>query len=774
MSNAPLFLRPAARAAVCVVLLALITTAEVHPSDARPADYRGRRLVEVLAELKGQGLDLIYSSAVVDNELRVASEPTATEPHALLDEILRPLDLKAQDGPGESILIVPRTATGDEPDDRVPPMKGHPGFVTEIVVTPNRHTLIRQEQASSRAVSGEQALLAPTIGGDVSRVIELLPGVTAPDSSAAFNVRGSTAADVSLILDGLEMYDPFHLRSFQSPFSVIDSNVVDRIDFFGGGFTADLGDRHGGFVEISTLAPFTAQGEIEVGTLNTRLSYSDLTADGRGSWLVSGRAWYPEKVQDTTELGSGEQLDPWFADLYAKAEFGVTDRHRLSVHALAAYDRLTFQETDEEINERVDALTRNAYVWVRGLSAWSPSATSETVLSGGRIERLRSGISSSDGPIAVDDDRTVDFFGVKHDARWTFADRHAIKAGADLRWLDAAYRYSDQRSDPVASRLNRLDSDGLSIGVFAAYRVRLSPQAALELGTRWDRQDYTNDNQLSPRFNFLWRPTERSEFRMALGRYHQSQRIHELQVEDAELEFARSEVSEQAEVSFQHRLGSGRRVRIDAYYRRLSDLRSRYENLFEPIELFPETNEDRELIRPESARLRGVELLVSSRADSALFWWASYVRSSAEDRIEGRNEPRSWDQAHAGKFLIGYRVDDRWSLSLTGSVHTGWPTTAISGKIPAGGTEIEPVLGPRNAENFSTYSRFDLKSRRAIGLSRGRLWMTLEVLNLTDRDNAFGLDEIDFRTLPDGSIETTRLDDHWLGATASFSILWEF
>jgi hypothetical protein len=416
-------------------------------------------------------------------------------------------------------------------------------FVTEVVVTPGRHSVVSQEQSTGHRLTGDQAVLMPTIGDDVTRMVELLPGVTANNSSAAFNVRGSTVTDVSLVLDGLELYDPYHLQSFQSPFSVIDSNVVDRIDFFGGGFTVDRGDRHGAFVDISTVAPAIAgRGELELGTLNSRLSYQAPLGDGGGAWLVSARGWYPEAVLDATELGGGEDLDPRFGDVYLKAGFAAGSRHVLSAHGLFSYDRLKFQETGEEINESVDALTRNAYGWVRATSLWSAAWSGETIFSGGRIERIRDGIAAEDEPIVVDDDRVVHFYGLRHDATAEFSARHALKLGIDVRRLGARYRYSNVVGDEDAESFD-LDPDGTSLAAYAAHRARLSDSMAVEWGLRWDCQTYTNDNQLSPRFNATWTPSDRSELRLAMGRYNQSQRIHELRVEDGETEFSAAEAS---------------------------------------------------------------------------------------------------------------------------------------------------------------------------------------------------------------------------------------
>ena len=356
-------------------LVALVLTLAPAGALAEERRYRGRRVVDVLRQFQEQGLELVFSSAVVARGLRVRFEPEATEPRAVLDEILPPLGLRTEDGPAGSILIVPLdrvtgnvrghvfsgvrgrpideatvrlVETGDvavtAPDgsfefldlpigtyefvadakgffnltvgrvrvtaedvELTVELRAQPTFVTEVVVTPNRHSVVRQEQVARHTLSQAEAVLAPTVGGDVTRIIELLPGVTASNNSATFNVRGSVASDVSMVLDGLELYDPFHLQGFQSPFSLIDSNIVDRMDFFGGGFTVDYGDRHGGFVDISTAGPQDAtQGQVEVGTLNSRVSFQAPLSGGSGAWMVSARAWYPEAVHDTTELGAGE------------------------------------------------------------------------------------------------------------------------------------------------------------------------------------------------------------------------------------------------------------------------------------------------------------------------------------------------------------------------------------------------------------------------------------------------------------------------------------
>jgi len=807
----------------------------------RPAALKGRPLAAVLAELQQQGLKLVYSSEVVGEELVVTLEPESTDPRAVLDEILPPLGLEARRGPQRSILIVRRSTppvgilrgrvvtagrgaalagaevavrgtparTATRPDGTfdlidVPvgsqevsvvalsfveatvegvrvvegrvrrieiALQPQPGLVEELLVTPGRYSLVEQDQAAVVALDRNDAVLVPTIGGDVTRVLETLPGVTGADNSAAFNVRGSETGDVSLVLDGLELYEPFHLQAFQSPFSFIDSEVVDTIDFLRGGFTAEAGDRHGGFVHLSTRTPDDPyHARLEAGTLKSGVTFASPTE--RGSLLVSARAWYPDTLA-AIHLGE-DQISPRFQDLYVKYANYVSPRTVLSAHLLLAHDELDFVESDGA--EQVEARNGSGYLWLRALQSWSDSVLTETVLSGGRLERSREGISEpEDEAVAVDDQRTVGFLGLRHDLSWKISGAHLVKAGIEIRPLDASYRYGV--GDPGALVETQLDPSGTSYALHAAYRVAPTARFAAELGVRWDAQTYADDSQLSPRLNALWSPGERTEVRLGLGDFYQSQRIYELDIEDGETAFPTAERSRQAELTVQHRLRGGVGLRFDLYARTLSHVHARSENAFSPLDLFPETEPDRVLLEPERAHFRGAEAMVQGAPGRPLSWWVSYAWSSAVDVIDGEDVPRSWDQTHAGSFLVAYEWGGRWSLSLSGTAHTGWPTTPVSAQVttlPDGSTEIEPVPGERNSSRFGPYARLDLKAGRTFSLPDSRLQLFLEVTNLTDRDNECCVDEFLFTPQPDGSVDVDPQLTFWNDFAAAFRAVWSF
>ncbi len=652
-----------------------------------------------------------------------------------------------------------------------------PSLVAEVVVTPGSLPVIRHEQTIEETVGRDQAVLVPTIGGDLTRLLEQLPGVAAPDNSAVFHLRGGTTRDVTMILDGLELYEPFHLQWFQSPFSIVDGKRVSDITLVGGGFPAEFGDRHGGFVSLTTADPGPKIGGlVELGTLNSRAGAGGPLGRSNGSWLVSGRAWYPEVFGTTIQLGE-TGIDPRFWDLFGRIALPVSDRTTLSASGLVASDHFRFHETGG--GEMVDSSSRTDYLWLQAHSVWSAAFSTSALLWAGRIERTRNGVSEpEDEAVIVDDVREAALSGLRSEALWNVGDKHLLKAGADLRYLSADYRYSAVlRSDPDPPPELVLDPSGLSMAVFGAWRTALSPSVAVEAGVRWDRQEYTHDHQWSPRLNMVWRPADSTELRVAAGRYAQSQRVHELRVEDGQTEFEPAEQSRQIEASLTHRSPGGARLRVDGWYKSLFDVHTRSENMFNPVELFPETESDRVTITADRARLRGLEALLQSPAPRALEAWISAGWSRADDVERGVSYPRSWDQTWSLRGLVGWRPDDRWLLALSMNAHTGWPTTPVTGEVvalPGGGTEAVAVVGKRNSDRYRDYLRFDLKAGRSFPLRKGRLRADLDIVNLTDRNNVCCIGDLFPVERGDGTVDVNKDIGFWLGITPSFSVLWEF
>jgi len=859
--------RAAARACGTLVLLlavglagAAAASTEEGTTTAAPGSYVGLRLSEALHDLQARGLTLIFTSRLVRPEMIVEVEPVATEPRRILDELLAPHGLQAQDGAGGTVVVVladeadrgvpaiigavrarhtlePLAAAAirivepgvevrsggdgrfevanlepgvytleaylrgfmEERVDEVAVAPGHPAEVLlalqplpfvhdEIVVRPSRLSLLREEPVAPLSLSRGEIEALPHLGGDVFRALSLLPGIAANDFTAQFSVHGGRRDEVLIVLDGQELYDAFHLKDYDSALSIVAPEGLSSVSLTTGAFPAHRGDRMSGVLEMTTVTPSDRR--------RTRLSLSLLHALAAGAGTFRGErgTWLASARRGSIDLAArifGHE-DPSFWDLFGKVEFQLDERRQLRGHVLRAGDELDFYEAVEGEDKHFNTEYDSSYLWLTHQAVVGERTLVETSASWSRIDRDRRGVENEEEQsFEVLDQRAFDVVGLAHSWSLRATSKHALKWGFELRRYDADYDYLndfDRSTPPLVPAANPIEPAsgvprfagrfrGDYLGAYAADRFSPFEPLTVELGLRYDRHPWTDDTLWSPRVSVAWRLGESSVLRASWGRFSQSQRPYEVQVEDGETDFFPAERSEHGVLGYERLLGREgallRALRLELYHRKIDNPRPRYENLFEPINTFPEVEPDRVHIAADRSSAEGIELVLRGSAGRKIDWWMSYAYARTEDRISGKVFRRQLDQPHTFNLVLHYRLTKRWDLNLAWRYHTGWPTTQVTleeVQRPDGEPEPILVLGPLNAERLPSYHRMDLRASRRWQFERGQLLFFVDVQNLYDRRNLGGFDlEVD-----EDAGELITEGEHWPGTFPSVGIAWEF
>jgi hypothetical protein len=105
-------------------------------------------------------------------------------------------------------LMASPTAEKEEPQE-----EALPAALDEIVVSA-RYSLLRDEPVAIVDLDREQIMELPHFGDDLFRAVSILPGISSKDFSARFNIRGGPHDELLVRLDGLELFEPFHLEDF--------------------------------------------------------------------------------------------------------------------------------------------------------------------------------------------------------------------------------------------------------------------------------------------------------------------------------------------------------------------------------------------------------------------------------------------------------------------------------------------------------------------------------------------------------------------------------
>lgn len=658
--------------------------------------------------------------------------------------------------------------------------------IETISVSASRYQILRDIAASSFSLDRRTIENMPDFGDDPLRAVQRLPGAAAGGASAKTHLRGGDRDEIGIMLNGQKLFDPFHVRDYQSIFSVIDSRAIEGVEVYTGGFPVRYGNRMSGMVLMESLEPLDDRHtEIGVSVYNTSVLTAGRSNDS--SWLISARRGNLDLVIDP-EYGS-----PSYYDVFGEFVWDLSPDMTLSVNALYADDRVEIiLESEPEELERVVSTTDNAQLWLQLTNRWSEALSSKTVLSATFFDNLRRGSLGDEEKIvaSVFDDRRVEQIGFRQDFTFNPSDRHLLQWGLQVQRGRADYLYRNSAEyfglqalfegrDEPASRDLSASPEGSSYALYFADRWVLSPTTMFEWGLRWDDQTYTaesSDSQLSPRLSVLRRLGERTELRVSWGRYHQAQEINELQIEDGVTRFWPAQRADHFIVGLRHTFFDRYLLRLEYFDKVMRDVQPRFENLFDPLGLIPEIQPDRVRLQPDRANSKGVEITLD-RTSGPLNWWATYVWSRATDRIDGRSELRSWDQRHAFQGGISW-TGDQWEWGIAANVHSGWPLTELmlieDGFDEDGEIEYVAVPGARNAGRHDTFASLDIRIARHWDLPRGSLTAFLEVSNLLNRRNTCCLDfdlEEDEAT---GEDVFERGLDYWMPLLPAIGILWEF
>jgi outer membrane receptor protein involved in Fe transport len=689
------------------------------------------------------------------------------------------------------VVAVAGAASAAEEDPAGSPER--PVTVEEIDVIA-KHSLLREEPIAVVNLGRQEIAELPHFGDDLYRAIAVLPGTSAKDFSARFSVRGGLHDDVLVRLDGLELFEPFHLKDLDGIFNVVDPAIIGGVDLTPGSYPAEYGDRMGGVLEMWTRRPSENRTSLGISFANAWASSSGTFGDGRGRWLASGRRGYLDLLMSFVGEEQGKDSDddwsPRYWDLFGKLERDLTPSQSLSFKMLLADDALIIDQRDGAETTDVRTSFGNLNLGLEHQAFLGQRTVVRTLLSTARVDRDRSvRWDEYQEWITMDDDRRFDLLGLRQDWSFSLSESNFLKWGFEARSLEVEYDYFNEIVDvnsiddprfPPPVRATRFADrmEGEQYGLWAADRVRLGKRLTVEVGARYDEQTIAGDSQLSPRLNLVHDLGGAGLLRAGWGRFHQSQRLHELAVEYGETSFHPAQCADQLTLGYERELPGDYRLRVDAYRREVSDPLPRYETLFNTFNPIPQFEPDLIRIAADKVLAEGVELHLRAPGRPKLDWWLSYTLSSIEDRVEGVWQPRSIDQTHAIAANLNYRPTRKWNLSWVWLYHTGWPTTAVEAELvqQADGWWREVhTIGPFYAERLQDYHRLDLRASRTTTVGKGRLTMFIDVQNLYDRENPRGL-EIDQSTWvaqPDGRLLADFEEEAWFGIMPSFGISWE-
>ena len=233
-------------------------------------------------------------------------------------------------------LVVRIDRTDSTPDETTVISGGQPdknAGIEMIVVSASRYEISRDIASSRFRLDQRSIQTMPDVGEDPIRIVQRLPGAAASGASARSHFRGGSTNEIGIMLNGQWLFDPYHVRDYQSVFSAIDSRAIAGVEVYTGGFPVRYGDRMSGLVLMESMElEEPRHTEIGLSVFNTSFLTSGTEEDR--SWLFSARRGNLDLVIDP-KFG-----EPSYYDVFGEFALDLTPNTTLSMNALFADDRV--------------------------------------------------------------------------------------------------------------------------------------------------------------------------------------------------------------------------------------------------------------------------------------------------------------------------------------------------------------------------------------------------------------------------------------------------
>ncbi len=444
----------------------------------------------------------------------------------------------------------------------------------------------RQQQSDTRAsvtkIDPREAKYLPGAAEDVMRSLRSLPGVVAPnDFSAQLVVRGSGPDQNLIIIDDMEVFNPYRLYGFVSMFN---PETISDITLLSGGFPAKYGDRLSAVLDV-TNREGEAKGALN-GKLNTSVTNANLMFEGQlpgvlnGGWLLSARRTYYDLVLGpiarSMNLVDGDIAFPNFLDVQFKAVVAPWASHSFVVNALSSRDGTELVSSAQR--DRIDSISINDQSFNTLIGAtwrYTPSANlvSKTMLSwykntgetefGGEggsqllygdisrdsvvqlIRRMPPAIQDSLRKRGIDPDNPPAFgisdgnaafnFGkitLRNETSWQM-ENHLLEFGVGGDLISTSVEFSAKPDSlllalqSASSRGSLPDSvlssvDYYRVNGFVQDRISFGDRLFLQPGLRFDYYKIIDRAYLAPRISASYAADPLTTVRGAFGVYYQS------------------------------------------------------------------------------------------------------------------------------------------------------------------------------------------------------------------------------------------------------------
>ena len=222
--------------------------------------------------------------------------------------------------------------------------------------------VVRSSEMGMVQLNAKQIKSIPAIAGeaDLLKSITVLPGIKpGVDGSSGFYVRGGSIDQNLILLDGVPIYNPYHMWGYLSSFN---ADAINNVSVTKGAFPARYGGRLSSIVDITMKEGNNQKwtGDFTIGLLSAKASVSGPLVKDKSAIMFTARRTYADliivPIRNAQQSEDGYTLKEGynFTDLNLKFNYKLSNKDRLYFSSLYSRDKYYYDEKEEMQIERID------------------------------------------------------------------------------------------------------------------------------------------------------------------------------------------------------------------------------------------------------------------------------------------------------------------------------------------------------------------------------------------------------------------------------------
>jgi outer membrane receptor protein involved in Fe transport len=612
---------------------------------------------------------------------------------------------------------------------------------------------------------------------DVSRYVQSLPGVVigTDDFRNDLIVRGGSPLENLYIVDNIEIPNINTFATFASAggtVSMLDAAIIQDVTFLTGGYSAAYGNRTSSVLQVTQREGNRTRpaGRATVGFAGIGgVAEGPIGRDRKGSWILSGRRSFLDLFTDDIGIGGV----PVLYTINGKAVYDVSPRDRVWLVNVSGVDEIRLGLTEnsdptEELSNldiRYDGhRSATGFNWqrlfgTRGVGlfgiTYSRAAVNQRVKDllqngvpppGTPIEEQLAG-----GAVVFREASTESDVTIKYDLTSQLPFMGKVQSGVSLKRVSAEYNAAspfgtDSPYFPVPEA-NPFSIDtrlaAYQLGAYLQSTRPLTRRLSATIGARFDRYEYLDSNDVTPRFGLDYQLTNRLSFRASYGRYVQQPFLLFLEAypQNRSLDPFRAD---HYVAGFAYAADASTRVTVEVYRKAYRDYPVSSQIPALSLANVGDTFAIRDILFPMVSagrgRAEGIELFAERKAGSGR-WHGQANLAVSSARHAGLDDvlrPGSFDYPVVANAVGGYRLSPRWDVSMRAAYLVGRPFTPFDVERSTAQRRAVNDLTQVNAQRSPDYFRLDVRVDRHLVVGGNNVSLFAGVQNVTNRRNVAG------------------------------------